>query len=82
MVGVQVQVFSGGGRAWPLITQQSGDSEVETWVGVKMKTAGTETSVELGKLGQMKGEKVRRAAAGECLQRDASIGMPETQGAD
>ena len=77
---MQVQVFSGDGRAWPLITQQSGGSEVETWVGMKMKTAGSETSVELGKLGQMESEKVRRAAAGEHLQRDASTGVPETQG--
>ena len=46
---------------------------------MKTKTAGSETSVELGKLGQMKSEKVRRAAV-EHLQRGASTGVQETQG--
>jgi len=67
VVGVRAQVLSGGSRAWPLIAQQSEGSGVETEMG---KTAGSETSVGLGKLGRTQVAKVGRvaAAAAEHLQ--------------
>ena len=74
---MQALVSSGGGRAWPLIMQQSEGSENEMEVGVRVEISGSETSAGLGRLGQMKTEKGRRAA--EHLQRDASIGMLERQ---
>lgn len=74
---MQVQVLSGDGRAWPLTMRQSEGSEVEARMGVKMKAAGSGTSVGLGNLGRTKGEKVKQAAAAEHHQRDASTGVLE-----
>jgi len=61
-VGVQALVSSGDCCAWLLTAQQSGGIEAELGTGVKMKIAGSETSVGLVKPGQTKAEKGRQAA--------------------